>query len=62
MEKDKTYKTALNYVNEMIIINGNDYKLIHANILKNMVNSEHSRNSNLFVSHVWEILNNKFKS
>jgi hypothetical protein len=62
MEKDKTYKTALNYVNEMIIINENNYKLIHSKIVKNMVNSEYGRNSNLFVSHVWSILNNKFKS
>jgi hypothetical protein len=59
---NQTYQSALKYVNDMIGINGNNYKVIHTKILQNMVNSEYGRNSNLFVSYVWEIFNNKFKS
>lgn len=61
-QKNKTYQSALKYVNDMIDINGNNYKVIYAKILQNMVNSEFGRNSNLFVDYVWQIFNNKFKS
>ena len=57
--ENQTYKMANEYVNQMIELHGPNYLRIHKAILDNCVNSNYSRQSNDFVTYVWQILDEK---
>ena len=60
--ENKTFKAASKYVDSIIELHGQNYKAIHKSILTNCINSNYSRNSNDFITYVWQILNTKFPS
>lgn len=60
--ENKTYGSASKYVEQMIDLYGPRYSNVRQKILDNCVNSGYSRRSNDFVTCVWQILNEKYKS
>lgn len=60
--ENKTYLAAAKFVDQIIEIHGPNYLSVQKAILNNCVNSGYSRNSNHFITYVWQILNTKFQS
>lgn len=60
--ENKTYGSASKYVDQMIDLHGTNYSILRQKILDNCVNSSYSRSSNEFITYVWQILNEKYKS
>jgi len=56
--ENKTYQSASKYVDQMIDLHGSNAR---KKILDNCVNSRYVRNSNEFVTYVWQILNNRYE-